>query len=87
MRDVTYNVGVFKNDDGTASLATGVYQTPTGEPIGANGYQIISPGSDGKYGGGGSYSADDGFTPPGGLNDGGADNITNFVSSGTLGDG
>ncbi|QDT15352.1 type II secretion system protein [Alienimonas californiensis] len=88
-QDVLYNVGVFLNDDGSAALSQGVYQSPGGGAVNPNGYQIISPGRDGQFGGGGSYSADDGYTPVKDASDqiipGGEDNITNF-SDGMLDD-
>ena len=83
-RDVRYSAGAFQNPDGTAALASGVYQTPAGDAINPNGFQLISPGPDGDFGQGGEYGGGT-FTPaaPG---DGGEDNITNFAS-GALGDG
>ncbi|NNJ26890.1 type II secretion system protein [Alienimonas chondri] len=87
-RDVRYGTGVFLNDDGTAAMQNGAYTTPAGDPINPNGYQIISPGIDAKFGVGGTYSEDDGYTSAqagGVIVNGGDDNITNF-SSGLLGD-
>ncbi|MFH5803458.1 type II secretion system protein [Alienimonas sp. DA493] len=96
-RDVAYNVGVFKNTNGSPSLFKGVYRTPDetpenledNPPINPNGYQIISPGRDGKFGAGGTYGVEDGYKPAldgaGNVVDGGDDNVTNF-SEGTLGD-
>ena len=83
----------FDPDGPTAPRPPRVYLVPDGTPgdlsdntfINPNGYQIISPGADGEYGTGGTYSSDGGFKSAANASDGGEDNVTNF-SAGSLGD-
>ena len=93
--DLNYQVGVFVNGlpPGVPAMKYGPYQAEDGSVMNPRGYQIISPGIDGAFGIGGTYSTDDNLTlpspPPSGLppvevTTAGDDNITNFAS-GTLG--
>ena len=109
-RDVRYGAGragsAFLNADGTPSLAYGPYRftaaintdadpdVPSGAFVNPKGYQLISPGEDGQFGGGGLYQDEEykTFRLVGGVgsyaeplgDDPGNDNITNFAR-GTLG--
>ena len=84
--DINYAVGPFATQDLPMALTAGPYRTASDRNvrINPNGYQIISPGQDGEFGAGGTYSSDDGYAPAGNPNDGGEDNVTNF-SAGSLG--
>ena len=84
--DVNYAIGPFATQDLPMALTAGPYRTASDPDvrINPNGYQIISPGQDGEFGAGGTYSSDDGYAPAGRANDGGEDNVTNF-SAGSLG--